>query len=1464
MIDHLTLRICTASSGAVARVFAAVEYAGLVVVTVVVFPAANYAVPTQTDFLVETVAVVQAALDAVAVDAQLPNCTFLSGCAGRSTATFLAHHGRGARPVVLAECWNPLASLHLIVGLASEAVRAEAGRAMFLHPADCIRSAGVPYAAGTLAHGRTSTVGDAGCRRRAVGVSVGAFVGVATSWGSTGVSNVLLGRALAHGPAKLVATDGRRVARVLLEAVVDQLAPGHGVPFVALATSTDGRVVLGFAHGIGTAAAPHHAGVDTLVLVAYPVGEAVFVLEAVGFNAAQPLVDGVSDVARLALADGAVSVGRADGVPTAQHGFAGICARVVPPVARPADLVGRTVRVAEAPVDRLAVSGDAAELVGTVAARPADLSTSPVFADFVASALTVGPTVHSAQALVAELSNRAAIIGGARNVLDAAGARIAVVTVPAPADGLVTLRIADGVDAAFCVALTGIVTLVPNAHLGVATFFVSGTFHELATVFGIARVSRSTGTDGPVVDGAAVGVDAARRRVLARVSAVRRSGHVDARRSWRAVVVSLVAYVWVVASDRSLLSVSVAHEAGGAPARVAARVVLADGSVVARMLLALVSIDASEPSTVLVARDALAVRLAILDRARSVGPTLHPGARTLADKVDAFFILRAVRVVQAVDSYAAPVPVVRVSGEQPVLGTAALPLVVDDGADTIGSARLFARIDAFRHSVGVAGRIEGTVYVSARALSRIRAARESVADKAFRAAAQKASNRVLALAGLVARTILTFVNVFASVVDGSEARLARAAVQRAQLMHLAVAIRATTDLAVTVDAELSGRALTVSRTRGHAEVVDASFADDAPATRGPTAALDARQALGAGARARDDRALASDDRSRVSGETFGAVALRIVAADLADGVWAAQPPDFARVLAAILRAGLVQPAVGVLSAADLAVARVQARFLRRTIGVRVAGPNATAVDTLLSRGTVGVSRAHETTLLVDAGVGRGTVVIREAGDGLAAAPQGGVAAEVRLALARRRVAFRAAQGVGSALEAIAGVLAHGLPPFVRVARQVTGAVSVPVRTRVRVSAALPVRVADEAVLADALVAARRVHASGRRVAGIRVAVVDLLATDEGIARVARSTVANSLVVLSDAGRVNTAAVHARIFAVEVRKAGLSDVAVFILQAFDLLASVALVVGVADVETIGTSALGQVVVHDAHGTRRTLEELAPILASSFAVRFVKLADLVAVDTVGVAYTFGLGDLSASVSAVGIASVALSAGAPTPMVEGDAVGIRGAAEADADLRTLHHAHSVWNASGRRGATGVVQTLVPFGFDAGELVSLVPHKSVVALALVSVLPGDADGVGAALVKLARIETSLAARVVRAAHVGASPTVLVLLAFVLGSAAVDGIVWVSLEVLKAVARGLVIKSPTDGVRSALFGRAGIGTLSTANADLVRRAAVVRSAAHDGRLRRCASGARLVGVALRPGGTGAAGLVVQSDAECI
>lgn len=483
---------------------------------------------------------------------------------------------------------------------------------------------------------------------------------------------------------------------------------------------------------------------------------------------------------------------------------------------------------------------------------------------------------------------------------------------------------------------------------------------------------------------------------------------------------------------------------------------------------------------------------------------------------------------------------------------------------------------------------------------------------------------------------------------------------------------------------------------------------------------------------------------------------------------------------------------------------------------------------------------------------------------LATATLSRVTTEMRLALAGCCVALGAADGVCTALEVVAGVLTHGLSKPVWVAGQVARTVSVPMRAGVGVAAALTVRIADEAVLADALVATWHIDAPGRRMARVRVAVMNLLAPHECIARVAGSAVADALMVLSHTSRIDTTAVHTRIFAVEVGEAGLGDVAVFVFKALHLLAAFPLVVGVADVQAVWTGAFGKMVVHDTDCAGCALEKLAAVLAPALSVRLIKLAHFVGVRAVRVVDALGLWDLAASVPAVGITCVALPAGATSFVVERDTVCVGSAAEADANFGALHHPYGVGKACRCSGAAGMIGAFVTLALDTAEHIFPIPDEAVSTLTLVRVLPRYAVAVGSTLVELTGIKAPLAASVVAPADVGDPLAVVVHLTLVLGTATIDWVVRVSLEVLQAMAAGTMVECSADGIRAALLLFASIDALSSVNADLVRGTFVVGSATFGNWLRWEAGNMWVVGISLGAWWAAALCLVMDADAKSI
>lgn len=337
--------------------------------------------------------------------------------------------------------------------------------------------------------------------------------------------------------------------------------------------------------------------------------------------------------------------------------------------------------------------------------------------------------------------------------------------------------------------------------------------------------------------------------------------------------------------------------------------------------------------------------------------------------------------------------------------------------------------------------------------------------------------------------------------------------------------------------------------------------------------------------------------------------------------------------------------------------------------------------------------------------------------------------------------------------------------------------------------ALAVRVTNKTMLADALIAAGYVDALSGRVTRIRTAVVNLLTTDECVTRIARAAVADALVVLRHASCIDAAAVYTRIFTVEIGEASLGDVAIFILEALYLLAALTLVIWVTDVKSIGAGTLRQMIINNTDCSRGALEELAAILAPPLPIRLIKLADLIRMRTVGVVDALWLWNLATSISAVGVSSVAFSAVAAPPMVEGHTVGIGRTAKADAHLCTLHDTNCVGNAGRGGRAACVVPALITFSLHAAEHILPVPDEAMLTLAFVGMVPGDTDAVRSTLVELAGIKAPLASSVVSSADIGNSLAVVVVLALVLWPTSINWVIRVTLQALQAVAASLVVK---------------------------------------------------------------------------
>ena len=340
----------------------------------------------------------------------------------------------------------------------------------------------------------------------------------------------------------------------------------------------------------------------------------------------------------------------------------------------------------------------------------------------------------------------------------------------------------------------------------------------------------------------------------------------------------------------------IADELGWTSAGVASDDVVAESRVVARLTRTLVDIDAEQGALVFEASVAFARCHTVPDNAGSVSSAVHVVAGTLTDKVHAVFGQMTIGVGKTVDSDAASIPIVWISCEQASLGAVALTAVVDDGADGVGAAGIVcAGVDAPRDAGPIASGVLWTVDVSSRTLSWIRALDESISDESVGTSTREAAERILANCTLMARMLEALVDVFASVRRLLEARFTVTVVERAHLVDLAVVVRSASELAVTVDTELSSGAFAVAGARRHTEIAHASFSDDAAAAGGAAAILKARQTARTVATtsscAGEHGPRAADLRRGVADESVGARTVRLMIANCTDGVGAAQTFD---------------------------------------------------------------------------------------------------------------------------------------------------------------------------------------------------------------------------------------------------------------------------------------------------------------------------------------------------------------------------------------------------------------------------------------------------------------------------------------------------------------------------------------------------------------------------------------------
>lgn len=178
--------------------------------------------------------------------------------------------------------------------------------------------------------------------------------------------------------------------------------------------------------------------------------------------------------------------------------------------------------------------------------------------------------------------------------------------------------------------------------------------------------------------------------------------------------------------------------------------------------------------------------------------------------------------------------------------------------------------------------------------------------------------------------------------------------------------------------------------------------------------------------------------------------------------------------------------------------------------------HAKVVHASLAKGALPVDGAHKATLSVDALLTVAAVRVRLAEAGNARAAKGvRLTAKVLHAATLGLVIVHLADGIGAALNLLAGVLAEEEATGVRDAGRIGGTVSIAIRAGVWVSTAvlaLQVRVTDEVRWAGAGEGAQRVSTAGQFVAGVGFAETNRsTASAIGVTGEARQTLAVGIV-----------------------------------------------------------------------------------------------------------------------------------------------------------------------------------------------------------------------------------------------------------------------------------------------------------------------------------------------------------------
>lgn len=353
----------------------------------------------------------------------------------------------------------------------------------------------------------------------------------------------------------------------------------------------------------------------------------------------------------------------ARGVPSTDHSLASILAIVEATRVRSASQVAATLVIVVASILNLGCTHPvvgARVVAGAVKVGLTCLQALAMLASFILIAVALRdartPTIVVHEA---ELGEGTILVRIARDALPAASNGIAKVPLLTFARVAVNLRHAIGILATGRRCQAHIDALVLVAHLILlSTVQAGGALHLLTSDIGITDEVLGTGALGLVLDRYARGIHAAHSRIIAPVATLGHARHLNARGRVGTVHITIVANVRLVTA---WMAVSIAHHAVGTLARIAARSVLANGTVVARMVSALVNVHTAEPSIVLEAGLTATGRLSVANDARSMRSTVDAVARVLAHKLGTLTIERTIGIVQTLHLLAANLVVVGIA-----------------------------------------------------------------------------------------------------------------------------------------------------------------------------------------------------------------------------------------------------------------------------------------------------------------------------------------------------------------------------------------------------------------------------------------------------------------------------------------------------------------------------------------------------------------------------------------------------------------------------------------------------------------------------------------------------------------------------------------------------------------------------------------------------------------------------------